>query len=330
MVDQANLPTVVITGVSGYLGSHVCLLFLQDGGFKVRGTVRSVSNAAKIDPLKKAFGEHFEKLELVEADLLDEASLSNAIKGADIVVHTASPFYYLKPGEPEDNIIKPAVEGTLSVGRACRDHKIKKLVVTSSCAAVLFTEEVQELYNESHWSSPTKGYAYVRSKTLAEKAIWDFQNELSGDEKFELSTINPGFILGPPLSSASGTSVDLMAGLLTGLMPAVPNRTTIVADVRDVAKAHLQAVKLPEASNKRFCLSKETIWITYIRDRLLEKYGDKFSVTRTVSEDAAPPVFKVDNTRSREVLGIEYARSLHTTIDDMADALIEMEFVVPE
>ena len=92
--DEANKPIVTITGVTGYLGAHVCLLFLKDGRYRVRGTVRNTKNATKIDPIKKSFGELFNKLELVEADLLDDASMSNAIKGSRYVVHTASPFAF--------------------------------------------------------------------------------------------------------------------------------------------------------------------------------------------------------------------------------------------
>ena len=110
---------VTITGISGYLGSQVCLHFLKDGSFKVRGTVRSIAKAEKIEPLKKAFGTLFDDLELVEADLLNEKSIMDACQGSDVIVHTASPFPLATPDD-EQELIKPAVEGTLAVMKAAR------------------------------------------------------------------------------------------------------------------------------------------------------------------------------------------------------------------
>ena len=94
MVELSEKPLVTITGITGFLGAHVCLLFLQDGGFRVRGTVRSASNETKMNPIKSAFGDLFNQLEVVEADLLNEASMTAACEGSTYVVHTASPFYF--------------------------------------------------------------------------------------------------------------------------------------------------------------------------------------------------------------------------------------------
>ena len=132
---ESSKPTVVITGVSGYLGSHVALVFLKDGSYNVRGTVRDTKNPAKIEPLKKAFGELFESLALVEADLNNEESIFGALAGANLVVHTASPFP-LAPPRHENDLINPAVNGTVSVLKACHANKVKRLVITSSIAAI--------------------------------------------------------------------------------------------------------------------------------------------------------------------------------------------------
>lgn len=174
-------PTVTITGVSGFLGSMICLNFLKDGSYKVRGTVRSVNNPKKIQPLKDAFGEYFSQLELVEADLTNEASIQKAIEGATYVVHTASPFPLSNP-KSEDELIKPAVEGTLSVCRACTANNVKRLVITASL--LTSTEE-------------KKPSMYSKSKKLANKASWDYWNALPADNKFDLVTIHPGLIIGP-------------------------------------------------------------------------------------------------------------------------------------
>jgi len=216
MVDTtSDKPIVLITGVTGYLGAHVADVFLKDGGFRVRGTVRSTKNPAKIEPLKKAFGDKFEELELVEADLLDEDSLVRACKDATYVVHTASP--YVLNVRNHDDMIKPAVNGTLAVARGCRENKVKRLVVTSSVFAVfgINYRTRPDVFNDTHWSdpdcqNPAQG-AYEKSKTLAEKALWKYQEDLPQDEKFEVVTVLPGAIFGPPLISAGGfTSGELI------------------------------------------------------------------------------------------------------------------------
>ena len=112
MVEQGQKPLVTITGITGYLGSQTCLYFLQDGGFRVRGTVRSLASKTKMDPIKKGLGEHFNQLELVEADLLDSESMKKAIAGSEFVVHTASPYILANITNEDEQLIKPAVDGT--------------------------------------------------------------------------------------------------------------------------------------------------------------------------------------------------------------------------
>ena len=133
MVETSSKPVVTITGISGFIGMYVVRDFIQDGGFTVRGTVRGKTDD-KIQPLKEALGEDFQHLEIVEADLLDAASIENAIAGSTFVVHTASPF--ILKVKNDDEIIKPAVEGTLAVMKACHKHGVKRLVITSSVAAI--------------------------------------------------------------------------------------------------------------------------------------------------------------------------------------------------
>jgi dihydroflavonol-4-reductase len=133
---ESSRKKVVITGITGFLGSHVCDYFLKDGTYDVRGTVRDKTNEKKLAPIRKAFGENFNKLELVEADLLKPETLDAAIAGCDYVVHTASPFPIEKPKD-ENILIKPAVEGTMAAVRAAHKHKVKRVVITSSVAAIM-------------------------------------------------------------------------------------------------------------------------------------------------------------------------------------------------
>ena len=147
-------PLVTITGISGYIASHTTLLFLQDGGFRVRGTVRDKNNESKIAPLRKAFGaELFNQMELVEADLDNEESLNNAIAGSTYVVHIATAITNVVGGEEE--YVRPAVNGTLSVMKACKQHGVRRVVITSSIAACMNLSPKPALVNESHWSDPT-------------------------------------------------------------------------------------------------------------------------------------------------------------------------------
>ena len=133
---ESNKPLVVITGITGYVGSQVCYHFLKHGGFKVRGTVRSTKNPKKMQPLVKAFGQElYNQLELVEADLLDENSLLAAASGCEYIVHTASPFPIAEPKD-EMELIAPAVNGTLAMMKAAHQNKVKRIVITSSVAAI--------------------------------------------------------------------------------------------------------------------------------------------------------------------------------------------------
>lgn len=179
---DSTLPIVTITGITGYVGSMCCQYFLKDGTYKVRGTVRSVQNAAKLEPLKAAFGDLYDQLELVEADLLDEASMLKAIEGSTYVVHTASPFpAFDKQPKDENVLIKPAVEGTLAVMNGCLKSKVKRCVITSSIVSIMYSADPDKNdFGPDDWSDVNVRHinAYSKSKTLAEKAAWDFLEKL--------------------------------------------------------------------------------------------------------------------------------------------------------
>ena len=170
---------MTITGIAGYIGSHVALLFLQDGGYHVRGTVRNKNDEAKVQPLREAFGDElFSQLELVEADLMDEASMITALAGSTYVVHVASPFF---ASEDPELLIPPAINGTLAAMKASQAARVRRIVITSSCAAIMDVADEDRpagrLFNESHWSNPDRAQGmknYSKSKVLAEKAAWDF------------------------------------------------------------------------------------------------------------------------------------------------------------
>lgn len=239
MVERSK-KKVVITGITGFLGSQVCDSFLKDGSFEVRGTVRDKNNEKKLAPLKKAFGDNYNKLELAEADLLKPESVDEAIKGCDYVVHTASPFPLSFPDD-ENVLIKPAVEGTLAALRAAHKYKVKRVVVTSSIAAIYARkpEDMKDVLNESDWSDPSAADDYEKSKTLAEKAAWDYVLNLPESERFELIVINPALIFGPSLITGDFSSATLISDILRCKYPGTPKIMMPIVDVRDVAHAHL-------------------------------------------------------------------------------------------
>jgi len=190
---------------------------------------------------------------------MDENSIMQAIEGSDFVVHTASPFPIVQPKD-EDELIKPAVNGTLAVMKACRKNKVKRVVITSSCAAISPCGDKTN-FNEKDWADVENAVAYSKSKILAEKAAWDFVKDLPEKEKFEVVTINPGLVIGPNLNKAQFSSGDIIKKLMMKEMPACPKMSLAMVDVRDVAQAHLEGIKKPDAAGRRFILVEKTYWM---------------------------------------------------------------------
>jgi nucleoside-diphosphate-sugar epimerase len=154
-------------------------------------------------------------------------------------------------GDDESQLITPAVEGTLSVLRACNTNRVRRCVITSSCASVLYRERPTGLFDETHWTDPNFPdiSVYAKSKVLAEKAAWDFHASLPESERFELVTILPGFVLGPALRLEPSSSTDFCKNALEGKMTVIPHMNLPIVDVRECAEAHLQAIKTPGAAN---------------------------------------------------------------------------------
>ena len=335
---------VTITGVSGYLGSQVCKQFLEHGQYKVRGTVRSTTNPKKIEPLKKAFGDLFDQLELVEADLSDKESLMKACEGASYIIHTASPVTMEKP-KHENDVIKPAVDGTLSVMEAAKANKAKHVVITSSLASVWATKDKKRFeFSSEDWSDLTACTTYQKSKTMAEKAAWDFQAQLSEEEKFNITVILPGFIIGPTLVSSQNLSGEAVKKMMLRSYSATPFVKMPSVDVRDCARAHLQAIVIPEAANKRFILVSECCWFNELGQHLHDKFYPDYnppcknmsrwmgSLASWFSSDLASLLpkwgkpFVLDTAPSKQTLGIEYI-SVKDSIQEMGTSLIEVGYI---
>lgn len=279
---QAHTKTVLVTGGSGFLGSR-CVIDLLRRGYMVRTTVRNLSREA---PLRTAIAGEVEaedRLSVVVADLCEEAGWEQAANGCDYVLHVASPFPPTQPKDP-DELIVPAREGTLRVLKASLDAGVERVVVTSSIAAVtggLGTDS--RSLGEDDWSDPDnpKLTPYARSKTLAERAAWDFVRERGETEK--LAVVNPGAILGPVLSEDRSFSIEMIVRLLRG-MPGVPRIGFNIVDVRDVSDLHLRAMSAPEAAGERFIAVESFRWMEEVAEVLRESLGESAAKvpTRTV------------------------------------------------
>ncbi|HEV3299726.1 MAG TPA: aldehyde reductase [Planctomycetaceae bacterium] len=246
------MSTVLVTGGSGFIGSN-CILQLLAAGHQVRTTVRNLKREGDVRALLKTGGaEPGDRLSFAAADLEKDAGWLQAVAGCDYVLHVASPF---PPNVPDDEneLIVPAREGALRVLRASRDAGVKRVVLTSSFAAIGYGQRPQEApFNETNWTDPNGDDVrpYVKSKTLAERAAWDFIAEEGG--KLELSVVNPVGVFGPVLGPDYSTSILIVQRLMDGALPGCPKLYFGVVDVRDVADLHLRAMTHPAAKGERF------------------------------------------------------------------------------
>ena len=273
------METVLVTGGTGFIGLH-CLQQLLDKGYKVRTTIRSESRKQEVMEAMKKHSSNCENLEFFIADLLSDDGWSEAVTGSKYVLHVASPFFLGEP-ENEDVFIKPAVEGTLRVLKACADSDVQKVVLTSSFAAVGYGHSREkEVYTEEDWSSVDGEISpYAKSKTLAEKAAWEFVENLEESKKFELTVINPVAVTGPMLTSDIGSSNDFLLKLISGSMPACPKIHMGYIDVRDVAKAHIFSMTEEKTNGERIIVSENEMFFAEV-GKTLNEAGFKKSPTK--------------------------------------------------
>jgi dihydroflavonol-4-reductase len=251
---------VLLTGSSGYIGKHICLQLLSSG-FEVRASVR---NTAKAEEVRAAMTTHLpanfdlaKKLTFVELDLESDAGWNEAIAGVDVLVHSASPFPIASPKD-EDELIRPAVEGTMRAIRAAHAAGVKRVILTSSVAAIYGNDlpSGKKEFDETMWSDvthPVGRIPYTKSKTLAEKVAWDYV--ATEAPAIELTTINPVLVIGTPLDRHYGSSVSVVERLLNGKDPVLPDISFSLVDVKDVAAMHVAAITTKSANGKRYIAS---------------------------------------------------------------------------
>jgi nucleoside-diphosphate-sugar epimerase len=270
---------VLVTGAGGYLASWVCKI-LVEGGYTVRGTVRSLADASKYGHLMKIAKDGPGRLDFFEADLLKHDSFSRAMKGCALVIHTASPFMIKGIKNAQRQLVDPAVEGTKNILlTAAEVTGVQRVVLTSSVVAT-FNDAIEILdkpsgkISEADWNliADLNYQPYNFSKTLAEKTAWAMTQE---QQKWDLVTINPAFILGPALSGRTeGTSADFMSALLSGRMRlGAPDLYFGVVDVREAALAHILAGFTPEA-NGRYILCNDSYSMLDIAQIIARKYSN--------------------------------------------------------
>ena len=243
--------TVLLTGISGYIGLH-CAQQLLNAGYTVRGSVRSKIKEKEVLETLKAASVNTKELSIIELDLTSDIGWDNAAENCDYIMHVASPFELANP-KKEDEMIIPAVEGTLRVFQAAKNMGVNRVVLTSSIVAMIGSMK-NGTFGPKDWTDITAKNinTYTKSKTLAEKTAWNFAKL----NNIELVVINPGGVFGPPLGkNLSGQSMSSLDQMLRGKLPMVPKISFPMVDVRDVASLHVQALSNSNATGKRIVAS---------------------------------------------------------------------------
>ncbi|GAA1154041.1 aldehyde reductase [Kribbella jejuensis] len=323
-MSPAPTSPVLVTGGSGYLATHLIARLLRDGA-DVRTTVRSVARAASVRDAVRRGGADDTHLEFVEADLMSDDGWKAAVDGCTEIHHVASPIPVVQPEDP-DELIVPAREGTLRVLRAARDAGARRVVLTSSFAAVGYTPKPTAEYTEDDWTDPdTPGLApYPRSKAIAERAAWG----LMQDGATELVVVNPTAIFGPTLTTDLRSSTQLIKMMLDGTMTVVPRARFGVVDVRDVADLHIRAMITPDAAGNRFLAVGNDPATSFLE--LSQLLHNSLGATTPTEEAPGPdlPRPTIHNTRARTVLGWN-PRPLETTIVETAESLRDLGLLPP-
>ena len=277
---------ILVTGASGFVGKW-CVVKLLQKGYRVRGTVRSEAKATQVrDTVTREVGpEAAGRLDLIHCDILDDGGWADAMRGVDAVMHVATA---IRGDEPKDQsvVIRPAMEGTARVLRFAHQAGIKRVILTSSIAAVGYGHgqtSGTRVYNETHFTNLENmrwTWAYCIGKTRAEQAAWTYAKA----NGMELTTIHPGAIIGPALDDDASISLGMVSGLLDNSTPALPSNGFSIIDVRDVADLHVAALEHPEAAGERYLATAEYMPFPKVAEVIRRAYPDRKIVKRSVPD----------------------------------------------
>ena len=324
MKNVQKKTTVLVTGGTGFLGIHTVLQLLQQG-YEVKTTLRSLS---KKESIIKALEENgitdFSNLSFIEADLTSDDNWDEAVKDCDYVLHVASPFPAQDPKD-ENELIVPARDGALRVLKASRDAGVKRVVLTSSFAAVGYSKDIKDhIFTEKDWTDVNAELpAYIKSKTVAEKSAWEFiEQEGKG---LELSVINPVGIFGPAIGGITSASLDIaILGILNGSIETTPPFTMGVVDVRDVADIHIKAMLNPKAAGERFIATSEGVMSFYDVAEMFKKERPEYTSHIKNLEPIGKEFYKeMSNEKARNILNWN-PRSREEALLASADSLMNI------
>lgn len=280
MSINMNHKTVLVTGGTGFVASW-CIIRLLEKGYSVHTTIRNLSKEQRV---RKTISDNVDcggRLSFYPADLTSDDGWDTAVQGCDYVLHVASPLGNDNPKDP-DALIIPAREGTLRVLRAATKAGVRRVVMTSSCAAVTPAKaDINQNIDETFWSNPDNKElnAYRKSKILAEMAAWQYMKESGG--LTTLTTILPGAIFGPALSRENRGSLQVIERIVNAKIPGNPRIGFEIVDVRDLADLHILAMESPEAAGQRFIAVSEHMWMADIAKVLKDKLGQASKKIRT-------------------------------------------------
>ncbi|MBB6271780.1 dihydroflavonol-4-reductase [Pedobacter cryoconitis] len=322
MENLAKQQTVLVTGGTGFIGLY-CILQLLKEGYTVKTTLRSLTRKDEVNNLlSKAGINSLEKLSFVEADLTKDHNWDEAVKDCTYVLHVASPFPASDPVDADELII-PARDGALRVLKAARGAGVKRVVLTSSFAAIGYSKDIKDhVFTELDWTDPElSDNAYVKSKSIAEKAAWDFINSEGGD--LELTVINPVGVFGPALGKDYSTSIGMVKAIIDGHLTETPPFTFGVADVRDVADIHIIAMTSSKAAGERFLATSTGAMSLYDVAELIRK--ERPELAGNIGDlQPLDPSFSIvmSNQKAKDLLGWK-PKSKEEAILASADSLTE-------
>ena len=337
---------IFVSGISGFIGTHITIEGIKRG-YQITGTTR---NQQKEDEVKRTIAkvlgeESLNFLKVVHCDLNSPDNWQEAMKGCDAILHVASPFPLGIPKQ-EDDVIMPARNGVKHVMDAALANNISRVVQTSSIAAIIYGHKKGKInFNECDFTNLSSGNlvsAYAKSKTLAEQDMWNFAKE---NPALKITVINPGFVLGPILNKEIGTSADIIVKMMKGKFPGTPKMGFPIIDVRDVAKAHFNALENDISIGQRYAIVNESLWMKEVALAVLEacpeyknklkarelpnwivKIASLFDKTIRMVKDELGLLYDVSNEKMKKDLNITPISSKEA-IQATAKSLIELNLV---